>query len=231
MMKSNRPAFALSAVAACLLLTLPNTVRAQAYAEVGDAGQTLATAANTVTVGPTLTTITGTLSSFTDADLFKFVITNTMTFSATASSLQGIDTALFLFNSLGAAVVANDDQSNLSFQAAIPAGSSFVMTLSPGTYYLGISLSGNEPINSNSQLLFTVDSPTTAVRGPAGGLNPTTLSTFNGNTFFNESGVYSIALTGSAAVPEPSTWALGIVGSALLSAFVLRRRASQNLNA
>jgi hypothetical protein len=107
------------------------------------------------------------------------------------------------------------------------------MTLSPGTYYLGISLSGNEPVNSVNQLLFTVDQPTTSIRGKASGLNPTTLFTFNGNTFFNESGDYTITLTATqaAAVPEPSNVILFLLGAtALLGCWRFRARShSQTL--
>lgn len=198
------------------------------YAEIGDAGQTPATVQATGTNATTpLTGVSGLLNSFTDADLFAITITATSSFSATASSTAGIDTSLFLFTSAGVPVIANDDSSNFSLQAAIPAGNSLLTTLQAGTYYLGISLSGNEPVNLNNQLLFTVDQPTTNVRGIAAGLNPATLGTFNGQTFFNENGAYNIALISAAtAVPEPSTVALllGAAGASL--AFVRRQRRS-----
>lgn len=213
--------------AACAVLTAV-PLSAQVFVEAGDAGQTLATASGTGVPNTTLSSITGTMSSFTDADLFVIRITNTSTFSATSSSAMGIDTSLFLFNSSGAPVMANDDSSGTSLQAALPAGNSLLTSLSPGIYFLGISLSGNEPINLNSQLLFTVDQPTTLVRGPASGLNPTTLSNFNGNTSFNESGAYTITLSATqaaAAVPEPSTWVILSCGAIFLG-FFLRRRST-----
>lgn len=224
MPKQNRWIAALGFTAIFTLLTVM-PARAQ-FVEPGDAGQTLATASGTGVPNSTLTSITGTISSATDADLYVIRITSTTMFSAIASSISGIDTSLFLFNSSGMAVIANDDSSGMSFQAAIPSGNSLLTSLSPGIYYLGISLSGNEPINLNSQLLFTVDQPTTNVRGPASGLNPTTLSTFNGNTYFSESGAYTITLSATQAaqaVPEPSTWAILILGAAFLG-FVLHRR-------
>ena len=98
-------------------------------------------------------------------------------------------------------------------------------TLTAGSYYLGISLSGNEPVNSNSQLLFTVDQPTTSVRGPASGLNPTTESNFNSGTFSPETGPYSITVS---AVPEPTTTAVLAFGGLASLAFLRRLRRQQN---
>ena len=224
-------------MAAATCFALQNAAQAVTYAEIGDAGQTLAgaqtTAATPATAGQSLTAITGTIGTSVDADLFELTITNTTTFSATAvggtSSVAGngqIDTSLFLFTSTGVPVEANDDQSNSSYQAGLPAGNALLTTLSPGTYYLGISLSGNEAVNSASQQLFTVDQPTTAVRGSASGLNPTTESTFNGQTYVPETGTYSITLTGAStfAVPEPSTWATLALGTGALALFLRRRR-------
>lgn len=230
-MDKGKRKLATTLLAAASLTTTAASLKAlPTFAEPGDAGQTLATAANTAAnagqVGQTLSTITGTIGSSTDADLYVLTITNVTTFSAIASSTAGIDTSLFLLNAAGVPVTANDDASGASFQAALPAGNAFLATLAPGKYYLGISLSGNEPVNLNSQLLFTPDQPTTNVRGAASGLNPTTESTFNGGTFFAETGAYSIALTATTAatnaVPEPGTnVALGLGG---IASFVFLRR-------
>jgi hypothetical protein len=221
-------------ILAGLLLIPASLLQAQTYIEVVDAGQTLPTAASTGAPPVSLTSITGNISSSIDADLFAITITNTTTFSATASSTAGIDTSLFLFNSSGTPVIANDDGSGTSLQAAIPAGNSLLTSLSPGTYFIGISLSGNEPVNLNNQLLFTLDQPTTVVRGMASGLNPKTLNTFNGNTSFPETGAYTITLTSTQgainpfAVPEPSSVALVCAG--IGSLLCLRRRTQKSLS-
>ena len=219
---------ATSLLAAAALTTTAASVRAVVYVEPADAGQTLATAANTgLSVGGagTLTGISGTISTSTDADLYLFTVNSTVTFTATAvggtSSVAGngqIDTSIFLFTSTGVPLLANDDQSSTSYQGSL------TTMLTAGTYYLGISLSGNEPVNSNNQLLFATDQPTTSVRGPASGLNPTTESTFNGQTYVAETGPYSIAIS----VPEPGTnVALGLGGIASL-VFLRRLRRQQN---
>ena len=131
------------------------SLQSQTYTESGDAGQTLGTAqASGLTVGASTVSIFGTISSAMDADLFQITLSAPMLFSATTVGGSTLDTALFLFNSSGMAIYTNDDASGSSFQSTLPANSSFTMSLAPGTYFIGISLSGNEPVNSNGQLLF-----------------------------------------------------------------------------
>ena len=198
---------------------MAGVLQAQVFTEAGDAGQTLATAAVTdLTTTPA--TINGTIGTATDADLYEIYLASPATFSATVTSTAGIDTALFLFDASGNPLVANDDSSNTSFNPTLPAGSTFTASLAAGNYYLGISLSGNEPVNSADQLLFTTDQPTTAVRGAASGLNPTTEADFNGGTFVDETGPYSIAVS----VPEPSTYALLVSGVAAAAVTLVHRR-------
>lgn len=218
-----------AAAAFTALMAAPSLHALPNYAEIGDAGQTLATAQNAGgQAGSTLTSITGTLSSAADADLFFFNVTNTTTFAATALGAVGsggfpIDTSLFLFSANGSAVYANDDQSGTNYQAFLPSGNSLLTILAPGTYYLGISLSGNEPINSVSQMLFTTDL-STAVRGPATGLNPTAVSTFNGTPNFAETGTYTVTF---APVPEPSTYAMLAFGATASLGLFRRLRRQQ----
>ena len=231
-----------SLFAVAAFVTLQNTSRAQVFVETTDAGQTLATADSTAVgvAGLALTEITGTFSSVTDADLFAITITTPSTFSATtnnaATNLGGQDTALFLFDASGHAIATNDDAAGgLTTDSTLPAGNSLITSLAAGTYYLGISESGNEPINTASQLLFAgyPGGDTTAVRGPASGLNPTTEANFNGNTYYGGAGAYEIDLTSAAtafnpnAVPEPSTWAALALGSIAAGFTILRRRSSR----
>jgi len=224
---------ALSCLAAILVLSA-GSLHAQIYAEIGDAGQTLATAQTTgVTSGQLLISITGTISGLNDADMFILTLTSPMTFSAsTVNGLTLVDTALFLFRSNGTGVYTNDDANGTTLQSTLPAGTGFTISLSPGVYFLGISLSGNEPINLNSQLLFNgfPGGDSTAVRGPAAGINPATHSNFNGLAGFAEMGAYQINLTGAAtasAIPEPSTTALSAVAMTIL--FLAWKRRQQEL--
>ena len=211
-----------AAVAAASLSAFAGTSQAVVYTEgPGDAAQTLSTPQ---VVGSNATGFTGTIGGSQDADLYKFTIATAgkYTFSDNNSGTYDItaggqlDTAIFLFSSTGTALYTNDDASGTSVESA------FTETLAAGTYYFGISLSGNEPVNSNNQLLFAgyPNGDTTAVRGPASGLNPTTEANFNGQSYSSDIGVYSVTIS---AVPEPSTWA--VVGASTVAlAFVRRRR-------
>ena len=225
-----RPLFALVGTLALATASL----QGQTYTEIGDAGQTLGGAQTTgPTSGQTLNTIFGTIGNGGDADMFIITLTAPTTFSATTTfgGLTLLDTALFLFNSSGQAIYTNDDASGTSVQSTLPSGSSFTMSLAAGVYYLGISLSGNEAVNLNGQLLFAAytNGDPTSVRGRAAGLNPNTHANFNGLTSFAESGAYRIDLTATAtanAIPEPSTAALCLAGAAGVAVFVRRRRNS-----
>jgi hypothetical protein len=217
-------------VAAATLLTAIS-IQAQVFNESGDAGQTPGTAQNSGltqsnTVGQTIM-ILGNISGVNDADVFRLTLTlpAQVQFSTVNSvtSTSGIDTSLFLFSSTGAPIYANNDADGTTLQSRLPGGSSFTMTLSPGTYLIGISLADNEPINTSNQLVFVQGGDSTEVRGPAAGLNPATYSNFNGNASFAESGNYQIDITTTAAVPEPSTVSL-IVGAVGLGAIAYRKR-------
>ena len=201
-------------------LGVASTSHALTYTEPGDAGQTLATASPAGAATLIQGNITGTGS---DADLYQLTLSAaTYTFSTvnTYTNTGGVDTELSLFTSTGVALLENDDASGTSTD------SSFTTTLTAGTYYLGVASSENEPVNSQNQLLFVglnQSGDTTAVRGPASGVNPTTLAGFNSNEYDSTTtGQYQIGIT--AAVPEPSTWATIAFGSIAAGFTFLRRR-------
>jgi hypothetical protein len=109
-----------------------------------------------------------------------------------------------------------------------------MMSLAPGTYYIAISLSGNEPVNLNGQLLFAayIGGSPSSVRGAAAGVNPNTLNGFNGATSFAEMGAYRIDFTATAtAVPEPTTTALCVFGAGAAAVIARRRRKSRSVSA
>ena len=228
------------ATALAVIVLLPGIAAAQTYTEI-NAGQTLGTAANTTlpATGQTLTAINGTLTAQ-DADLFRIYISSPGSFSATTnnaitnSSYPGgfdLDTALFLFDATGHAIATNDDEaSGLHLTSTLSSGNALLAGLAAGYYYLGISISGNEAVNSTNNLLFQTGS-TTATRGPAGSINPTTLADFDSNAYDDTPGAYQITLTGVtfgpaavAGVPEPATWAMMVMGFGAIGAGLRGRK-------
>ncbi len=215
------------AVATALLLAGAEASGA-AFTESGDAGSSIATAQLTATTGPvTLDSISGTIGTTSDRDLYQIYITGDGTFSATTVGLPGtiFDTQLFLFDYKGAGVVANDDDP--SGEGSSRARSTITgSSLAAGLYYLLIDVSGSYP-TSPSGLIFpnyitdaSAEFDMVGPTGPGGGL---LLTGYSGTGA--ETGTYTIALTGAVAAPEPGTLALMLIGGpALALAYRLRRR-------
>jgi hypothetical protein len=211
------------AAGAALFAAVP--AMASVVIEFADAGQTQATAQVTAGDSTSLTDIFGRLRSSSDVDLYLINIVNGGAFSA--STVNGIgdpflDTQLFLLTASGAPVYTNDDADGSTLRSTLPSGSSFG-PVAAGLYILGISLSGNDPVNAVNQLLFDFGL-TTDVRGANPSLQPASLGGFTEGAF-DDRGSYRIQLTGAvAAIPEPTSALLATLGLGLCGATGLRRR-------
>lgn len=156
-------------------IELPVDPEPFSVAETDDAGQLLPDA-QVISAGTArLESITGTISSENDVDLFQITLDDETSSSFYASTFgqADFDTQLFLFNENGFLVDQNDNgeftssnQSTLLETSKTP--------LDSGTYFLAISSSNNDPVGAQ-------------------------LSGFTGNG--NSSGSYTINLSGVQANP------------------------------
>jgi hypothetical protein len=218
---------------------------AQTYARTGNSIDDLPlTAQITAGVGG-LTTITGTLTSYTTGsertvaepsypDLFEIYVTGTTLFSATTvgEPTTLYNPELFLFDSSGDGVYFNNDASPVTRQATIAP----TTELTAGTYYIGIGTIGAiprsgtgknssfdifpDPVDEGTSVAFT------GLSGPAGPGGADPLASWDISSTDVETGSYTIALTGAtfAVAPEPpqiAIFGLGIIG---LSGLILRAR-------
>lgn len=200
---------------------------ASTWTEVGDAGEGLGSLQITSSLGgpsEALTTLSASLGSGTDADLFLINIFNPATFSATTVGTPDFgDAQMFLLSLSGQAIYLNDDADDSTFFSTLPGGSP-LGPIGSGLYILGISNAGYDPVNANNVLLFK-GGAFTDVRGPAGNLQPATLGGFADNTFqFGSQGAYTVTLTGAGtAIPEPTSLLL-LATAGAACALTSRRR-------
>jgi hypothetical protein len=194
-----------------IILGLAPGAAAITFNEIGDAGN-LPALSQAAGVLPVLTTITGSIGSSTDADMFAITFSQAGTFSATTVGQPGTlaDTQLFLFRFPGLGVAANDD-SKLTLRSTIPS-----TPVTPGLYFLGISSFDVDPVSPGG-LIFP-SFPFDQVFGPTGPGGGSAITGWQGS---GATGTYTIALDLSP-VPEPGT--LLLFGTTLAGVAWARKR-------
>ena len=223
--------FALPLVLATACLPFVGTSHGQTYTELGDAGSLPASAQVVPGVaGVTYTSITGATtatSAIYDSDMYQITIATAETFTASTTAFvagsNNFDDQLFLFNSSGVGVLANDDNASGGEEASLSTGTTL---LAPGNYYLLIAGSGNYPVDSTGTLIFpNYTDGTTDPTGTYAAKSTLPITAYTGNT--NEGGKYVIALTVvPAAVPEPGTYLFLCAGAAGLALAARSRRSA-----
>ena len=224
--------FSISMAVFAASLSLEGNTQAQTYAGGTTAGNLPATAEVVPGVaGVTYNVISGTTTATNgiyNAEMYEITLATTEKFTASTTKFvagaNNFDDQLFLLNSSGVGVLANDDAASGGDEASLSTGG---MLLAPGNYYLLIAGSGNYPVDSMSHLLFpNYTDGTTDPSGTYGPESTLPIAGYTGNS--NEGGSYDIALTISipSAVPEPGSVAAILVGvSGLALVFRSRRTA------
>ena len=124
--------------------------------------------------------------------MYQICLTGGGTFSAAtvAPGSATFDTQLFLFDSAGNGVYANDDSAGPGNRSLLPVGG-----LSPaggGTYYLAISAWDRDPVSGGGEIFPDTFAAVVGPTGPGGALS---ITGWNGEGF--NTGAYTIALTGA----------------------------------
>lgn len=188
---------------------LASAAQAQVWNELGDAGESLATANVTSGVG-LLTQITGTFD-VNDTDMFQIYIANPATFLATTVGGTSDDTQLFLFDINGFGVAHNDDSpSDSTLQSRLTG----LFVPAPGLYYLAVTKYNRDPSSAGG--LIWANSPFGTERAPDGPGAAGALASWAGATSASTAS-YSIFLEGvEFAIPAPGSIALLGLGGLLV---------------
>jgi hypothetical protein len=195
-----------AACAVIATLTLALAPGAFAANEVGDAGDLRATAND---MGDSVVTrINGTFEDATDVDLYRICLSTGASFSAStvgATLPASLDTQLFLFDSQGYGVYANDDW-NGSHGSMLPANHRFSPSTG-GVFYVAVSQFNLDPQSSLGEIFpdsYDMQTYQDGVVDATGTGASETLSRWDGRAR-GDHGTYRLSLTGTAVCAPPDT--------------------------
>ena len=137
-----------AAFASIVAVALACAPGAFAASEVGDAGDLPATSQD-LGAGA-VTTIWGSFTNAMDADVYRFCLADGDSFSASTVGATTLDTQMFLLNSQGYGIYANDDAGG-SRGSLLPAHHRFSPSVG-GEYYLAISSYNRDPQSSQGEI-------------------------------------------------------------------------------
>jgi hypothetical protein len=197
-----------AACAVIAVLALALAPGAFAANEVGDAGDLRVTANDMG--GSAVTQINGSFTDAMDADVYRICLTDGVSFSASsvgANTPSSLDTQMFIFDSQGYGVYANDDW-NGARGSMLPAQHRF-SPRAGGEYFLGISSYNRDPQSSQGEIFQDNFSrwafPDGVIYANGFGASET-LSGWNGRAPGGP-GLYRITLTGTTSCVPPDTTA------------------------
>jgi hypothetical protein len=196
------------ATAAIAVVFLGLAPSAFAVSESGDAGSLPSTAQDLGSGAATQ--ILGSFTSGADVDVYRMCLSNGTSFSATTVGQSALDTQIFLFDSEGFGVYANDDAGSGVRGSLLPANHRFSPPTG-GEYYLALSSFNNDPRSGGGEIFpdgfmpnLYPDSVVNAVG--VGGDEP--IISWSGPTR-GAAGLYGVTLTGATACDTtPPTVAL-----------------------
>lgn len=201
---------------------------AHIYAEVGDAGQTLATA-QLVPGGTEIITGFGTSADPDSADIFAFNWGGGGLLIDTFQADTEMDTQLQLFDSSGFGILGNDDHGGActgtpggDFQSCLDLSAG----LAAGTYYLAITGFNNDALDASNNLIFPCLFGTSdqcaadPLAGPLAGWGDATPSDDTSSYTIN----FSAATSDGGPAPMPEPGILVLLGIGLAGLAITRRR-------
>lgn len=206
-------------------MTWGSTVWHEGDGGQGDAGGLTGTANITQGSGGPLTDIIGGLSNdTTGADMYEISITDPAAFSATVTGHGNnplVNSAIYLFDASGRGEFGNDNISGADALSAIPVGTTGL--LSPGLYFILVTVSGHLPAHGATDLFGDLTNTTTIQAAISSQkINGYNASIITPNPTDGGKG-YDIVLTGASFAETPEPASVALIGGGLVALGICKR--------